>query len=133
MMTRFLTMAFALLLPVGITAQTFVPDHIAAIAGNYVGLAYNGHDLDPVTTVLVFDVQGRVTGTYRIDDEMGSFEGVLSGLVQEGGDHEFSLEWTDRDGEGFLYLTFNADYSAFDGFWTNTEGKSQLPWNGRRQ
>lgn len=109
-----------------------VPDSVAAIAGTYAGLAYNGQTLDPVVTVFAFDSEGRFSGNYRIEDETGAFEGRLSGLFQEG-EHRFSMEWTDRDGEGFLYIEFTQDYSAFDGFWTNTDGDSQLPWNGRRQ
>lgn len=109
-----------------------VPDEIAAIAGRYAGMAWNGNDLDPVVTVLAFDDQGRFTGTYQIEDETGLFEGRLSGLIQED-DHAYSLEWTDKDGEGFLYLDFSPDYSNFSGFWTNTDGESKLPWDGRRQ
>lgn len=124
-------LCFLILLSPAVLAAT-VPDSIAAIAGNYVGTAYNGGDLDPVATVLAFDDQGRFTGSYRIDDEAGSFEGNLSGLVPEG-DRTFSLEWTDRDGEGFLLLEFSEDYSSFSGVWTDTDGQIQRPYNGRRQ
>ena len=125
-------MLFILLLVSAAVSQAAVPDSIAAIAGRYAGNAWNGDDLDPVVTVLAFDDQGRFAGSYKIDDENGSFEGNLSGLAQEG-ERSFSLEWTDRDGEGFLYLDFSPDYSSFTGVWTNTDGLSQLPWNGRRQ
>jgi len=113
-------------------AMGAVPDSVAAIAGTYAGRAYNGNTLDPVITVFSFDSEGRFSGSYRIEDEQGSFEGRLSGLFQEG-DRRFSMEWTDRDGEGFLYIEFTPDYSGFDGVWTNTNGYSELPWNGRRQ
>lgn len=109
-----------------------VPDAVAAIAGNFTGYAYNGMNLDPVTTVLSFDDNGRFVGRYKVDDETRPFEGTLSGLIQEG-DRSFSMEWTDRDGEGFVYMEFNADYSSFNGFWTDTDGEDQFPWNGRRQ
>ena len=113
-------------------AFSAVPDAVAAIAGNYTGYAYNGMNLDPVTTVLAFDENGRFVGRYKVDDENRPFEGTLSGLIQEG-DRSFSMEWTDRDGEGFVYMEFSVDYSSFSGFWTDTDGEDQFPWNGRRQ
>ena len=120
-----------LLIPLVVNA-TPVPDSIAPIAGRYTGTVYNGNDLDPVVTVLAFDDQGRFAGSYRIDDENGSFEGTLSGLVQEG-ERSYSLEWTDRDGEGFLMLEFNNDYSSFTGAWTDTDGQYPRPYTGKRQ
>ncbi len=108
------------------------PESVLAIAGNYVGHAYNGANLDPVTTVMAFDDNGRFMGRYKVDDESRPFEGTLSGLIQEG-ERAFSMEWTDMDGEGFVYMEFNKDYSAFVGSWTTTDGDEQFPWNGRRQ
>ncbi len=113
--------------------QAAVPEGIMKIAGRYAGMAYNGGDLDPVVTVLSFDSQGRFAGSYSVEDENGIFEGRLSGLIKEEGEHSFSLEWTDQDGEGFVYLEFSPDYSSFDGVWTRTDGEEQFPWSGRRQ
>ena len=121
----------ALLLAAAV-AHAAVPDGVARIAGSYYGQAFNGGDLDPVTTVLAFDDRGRFTGNYQVEDETGIFEGSLSSLVQEG-ERSFSMEWTDQDGEGFVYLEFNADYSRFTGVWTTTDGNQQHPWTGRRQ
>ena len=112
--------------------QAAVPDSISAIAGRYAGMAYNGANMDPVVTVLAFDDQGRFAGTYYVEDEVQEFEGRLSGLIQEG-DRTFSLEWTDRFGEGFAWFEFSSDYSSFNGYWTNTDEENQFPWNGRRQ
>ncbi len=114
-------------------AQAAVPEGIMKIAGRYAGMAYNGGDLDPVVTVLSFDAQGRFAGSYSVEDENGFFEGRLSGLIKEEGEHSFSLEWTDQDGEGFVYLDFSPDYSSFNGVWTRTDGEEQFPWSGRRQ
>ena len=113
-------------------ARAAAPESVLAIAGNYVGYAYNGANLDPVTTVMAFDNNGRFIGRYKVDDEVRPFEGTLSGLIQED-ERAFSMEWTDMDGEGFVYMEFNADYSAFTGSWTTTDGDEMFPWNGRRQ
>lgn len=129
---RLLKTGFFALLFTPVIGLAAVPDDFLLITGRYVGQAYNGANMDPVVTVLGFDSQGRFAGTYSVEDEDGIFEGRLSNLIQEG-PRRFSLEWTDQHGEGFVYLDFSSDYSSFDGFWTNTDGQSQLPWNGRRQ
>ena len=66
-----------------LTANAAVPEDIARIAGNYSGYAYNGQNLDPVITVMRFEPNGRFTGQYKVEDENGDFEGVISGLIQE--------------------------------------------------
>jgi hypothetical protein len=114
------------------TVQAAVPDSIAAIAGRYVGTAYNGANMDPVVTVLSFDDRGRFNGTYYVADEVQEFEGRLSGLIQED-ERAFSLEWTDRFGEGFAYFEFSNDYSSFSGYWTTTDAEQQFPWSGSKQ
>lgn len=112
--------------------QAAVPDSVAAIAGRYAGRAFNGANMDPVVTVLAFDTQGRFSGTYSVEDEVQAFEGRLSNLIQEG-DRTFSMEWTDRFGEGFAWFEFSSDYSSFTGYWTNVDTEDQFPWSGRRQ
>ena len=126
------TATVAFLLSLSMLALAAAPEEISAISGTYAGRAYNGNNLDPVITVLAFDIQGRFSGTYKVDDETGVFDGRLSNLIPEG-DRAFSLEWTDQFGEGFVYLEFNADYSAFNGYWSDINGQDQFPWNGRRQ
>lgn len=115
-----------------ITVSAAVPENIARIAGNYSGYAYNGQNLDPVITVMRFEPNGRFTGQYKVEDENGDFEGVISGLIQEE-ERFFSMEWTDHDGEGFVYMEFSSDYSSFTGYWTNPDGDEEFPWTGRRQ
>lgn len=112
--------------------QAAVPDSVAVIAGRYAGTAFNGSNMDPVVTVLAFDDQGRFAGTYHVADEVQEFEGRLSNLVQEG-ERTFTLEWTDRFGEGFALFEFNSDFSAFSGYWTNADAEDMFPWSGRRQ
>lgn len=107
-------------------------ESVTSIAGNYSGYAYNGQNLDPVLTMLAFDENGRFMGSYKVDDENNPFQGTLSGLIQED-DRTYSMQWTDKDGEGFVYMEFSADYSSFSGFWTDPGGEQQFPWNGRRQ
>ena len=115
-----------------ITVSAAVPENIARIAGNYSGYAYNGQNLDPVITVMRFEPNGRFIGQYKVEDENGDFEGVISGLIQEE-ERSFSMEWTDHDGEGFVYMEFSSDYSSFTGYWTNPDGDEEFPWTGRRQ
>ena len=58
-LTIFLRSTLIVLLVFTVTlVQAAVPQGIMEIAGRYVGMAYNGGDLDPVVTVLSFDSQG---------------------------------------------------------------------------
>src|SRR5690606_34900820 len=93
-----------------------VPPELDAVVGTYRGQALNGATLDPVTTTFRFASGGRLVGEYVIDDEAGTFHGTISNAYYDNG--TLSVEWTDRDGEGFAELTFSSDFRRFDGFWS---------------
>ena len=124
---RFLALIY--LASSALLAQDLPPD-IAAIVGTYRGQAFNGGDLDPVTTTFRI-ASGRLTGSYVIEDELNTFEGTISNAFFEDG--VLRIEWTDRDGEGYAELTFSSDFRRFDGFWGSLDSAGENPWNGVKQ
>lgn len=67
----------------------------------------------------------RVTGTYKYRD--GRIEGTLNGSTLTG-------QWTQSNGKGRLIFNFNADFSAFSGYWSYNDAQPQpsSKWNGTR-
>ena len=107
------------------------PPDLAAIVGVYHGEAFNGGDLDPVTTTFRFAPGNRLVGEYVIEDESGVFQGTISNAFFEDG--VLQVEWTDRDGEGYAELTFSSNFTRFDGFWASFDSPNENPWNGIKE
>ena len=123
----FFTLFLLLTLPVSLAQE----QELNQLIGIYVGTALNGGNYDKVTTEINFN-NGRLTGTYSVEDETGIFQGHLSNFIREG-ERSYSLEWTDQYGEGYVYWEFSADYSSFSGYWGSLDSEQQYPWNGSRQ
>lgn len=104
---------------------------LSPFTGTYQGQVLNGGDLDPVITTFEFNPLGRFTGHYRIDEDGQWQEGVLSNVRLEDS-HTLSLEWTDRDGEGYVRFSFSEDYSRFSGYWGNRLSEDVHPWDGKK-
>lgn len=108
------------------------PPDLEALAGTYVGEVSNGGGMVPMTTVFEVSPDGRLSGSYRVEDVNYQYEGVLSNfqLLEGGG---LGMEWTDRFGEGFIEIEFASNYSRFYGVWGNYDMPQTLPLNGVRQ
>lgn len=108
------------------------PLDLEALAGTYVGEVSNGSGMVPMITVFEVSANGRLSGSYRVEEVDYNYEGVLSNfrLLEGGG---LGMEWTDRFGEGFIEISFAEDYSRFYGIWGNYDMPETLPMNGVRR
>lgn len=123
---------FLLLVSVPARAQD-VPD-LSPFVGIYEGLVLNGAGLEPITTTLRMGSGGRLVGDYVIMSRAeGEKPGTISNVFLEA-PGIVTLEWTDKDGEGFARLEFAADYRSFVGGWSTYEdSEANNPWSGERQ
>jgi hypothetical protein len=108
------------------------PESLRKVAGTFHGEVFNGTDLDPVVTRFSVDANGRISGSYTVDEENGAYSGMLSSIVFEDA-NTISMAWTDKFGEGYALLQFSSDYSSFTGEWTDVDGAGGLPWSGERR
>ena len=122
--------ALALLPALSLTAAE--PAGLQQLPGTFHGEVFNGTDLDPVVTSFSLDRNGRLSGSYTVDEENGAYSGMLSSIVFEES-YTISMAWTDKFGEGYALLEFSRDYSSFNGAWTDVDGAGGLPWTGQRQ
>lgn len=99
------------------------------IEGIYQGEVFNGGNLDPMTTTFSLGKNGRLLGHYLVEDEAGLMEGTMSNARLEG-PYRFSMEWTDKYGEGYLEIRFSPDFSSFEGFWSPRDRQEHFPMNG---
>ena len=99
--------------------------------GQYTGEILNGGTYDTIESVFSLTPDGRLSGTYTIHDETGSFNGTISNVRLEG-PRTISFEWTDKDGEGFAQLNFTQDYRSFSGYWGVHSSEQLYPWYGKR-
>ncbi len=112
-------------------AQEEIPD-LSPYAGTYQGLVLNGGGLEPITTTLRLASGGRLVGDYVIDSVEGEKPGTISNVYLEG-PGTLTLEWTDKDGEGFARLVFASDYRSFDGGWGTYDIEADNPWTGSKR
>lgn len=107
------------------------PDY-GPLTGTYEGQVFNGGDLDPIVTTFEFLPDGRLRGQYYIDEETGPIEGIVTNVYLLEG-RAYSVEWTDKHGEGQAVLSFSADFSSFNGYWIDGLDGSSHPWTGVKQ
>lgn len=106
-----------------------------ALAELPTGVTYQSYDgeirhLDGVYAVSVSFA--NADGSYKIKDSKEGTDGSLT-VVKWETDHQLLLKWKDKHGEGFLRITFNKNFTAFEGKWWNPKaGYLQGRWIGRR-
>jgi len=105
-------------------------DWTANVMGSYKGTITTGETEFPGTTTLTCS-KGILGGTYELDDNGTKVTGTLSGFSKTG-ERELKCTWTDPAGKGPFTLTFNEDFSAFEGTWTNDADASAGGWNGTK-
>ncbi len=131
MITRRLIVALLSLLPM-LPLTAAEPESLRLVAGTFHGEVFNGSDLDPVVTSFSVDANGRLSGSYDVEEENGAYSGSLTSIVFEDA-RTLSMAWTDKFGEGYALLEFSADFSSFSGTWTDVDGAGGLPWTGQRR
>ena len=121
----------ALALVLGSSALAVESDNVKNLIGTYEGKAFNGDGLYPVKTTFTMDVGNRLTGSYEMVGQSIKFHGHLSNIMFEG-PRTLTMQWTDKDGEGFATMEFSPDFKSFTGGWTDKNGSQSLPWNGKK-
>ena len=121
----------ALVLSVGPFANAAQDNNLKNLIGTFVGQAFNGDGLYPVTTTFTMEIGNRLTGSYELAGQNTRFHGHLSNIIFEG-PRTISMQWTDKDGEGFATMEFTPDFKSFTGGWTDKLGSSPLPWTGKK-
>ncbi len=107
-------------------------DTIKNLIGTYEGKAANGGGLYPVTTTFTMAIGNRLSGSYEVHGEDMTFRGHLSNVMFEG-PRTLSMQWTDKDGEGFVTMEFSSDFKSFTGGWTDKRSSDPMPWTGKKQ
>ncbi|MCO4319683.1 hypothetical protein M8997_021065 [Phyllobacterium sp. 21LDTY02-6] len=107
----------------------------ASPAGRYCGEVISSGDYQDVLTSLNVEIDGRISGTYKLDGPNGRTDGTLA--EQEAGSAgERTLVWTDKFGTGLLRLRFLGDFEGFKGVWGGSrDGRFDAPahsWTGTR-
>jgi hypothetical protein len=129
---RLLALAFAALAILGLTTVNGIA---ASPSGRFCGEAISSGDYQDVETNLNIDADGRLSGTYELDEPDGRVEGRL---IEQDLEHGTSrtLVWTDKYGTGLLSLEFSSDFTSFQGSWGGSvNGRFEAPshsWNGVR-
>ena len=115
-----------------ITAGSFAASADEAPSGAYVGKFTNS---DGATHRMLTEFTGSGTelgGKYlagNSDVILGDDAGSMT-LVERNG-QAFTFRWTDRWGSGLAYLTFEKDFTSFNGSWTY-KGRTEGKWTGTR-
>lgn len=107
----------------------------ASPAGRFCGEMISSGDYQDVETLLNVDRDGRISGTYELDEPNGRVDGTLAEKDPGAGTSRM-LVWTDKYGTGLLELHFSDDYKGFKARWGgSSNGRFDAPshsWNGSR-
>ncbi|MEI7950316.1 MAG: hypothetical protein WCI66_08800 [Gammaproteobacteria bacterium] len=121
----------ALVLMLGAVANGAEDNNIKSMIGTFEGMAFNGDGLYPVKTRFTMEIGNRLSGSYDLAGQNQSFHGHLSNFMFEG-PRTITMQWTDKDGEGFATMEFSSDFKSFTGGWTDKRGEDPLPWTGKK-
>ena len=122
----------ALALLLGSSAFSVETDNVKNLIGTYEGQAFNGDGLYPVKTTFTMEIGNRLTGSYDLDGQRVKFHGHLSNIMFAG-PRTLTMQWTDKDGEGFATMEFSQDFRSFTGGWTDKDGSPPATWNGKKK
>ncbi|UXN63687.1 hypothetical protein N8E89_14250 [Phyllobacterium sp. A18/5-2] len=107
----------------------------ASPAGRFCGEVISSGDYQDVETMLNVDKDGRITGTYELDEPDGRVEGTVT-EKEPGTGTSRTLVWTDKYGTGLLELDFADDYKDFKARWGGSNNgrfdAASHTWNGTR-
>lgn len=103
--------------------------------GTFSGQTFSGSGLVASETSFSTGPAGELQGSYWLAPEhpgQARDQGQLSDCRQTAS-HQMRCQWRDRFGSGVLEISFNPDFSAFDGRWGNgSQTSPALIWNGQR-
>ena len=102
------------------------------MAGIYEGVVESGSETRTITTCIVVQSDGRVSGIYVIDQGKTTVGGHLVEFSSSD-PLKASFIWQDDYGSGTLEMIFSPDYKSFSGSWTPSKEKSSYKWNGYKK
>jgi hypothetical protein len=74
---------------------------------------------------------GALTGTYRVEDEDGGYDGTLTDFTPSG-PCAGRFAWHDRNGDGVVRVEFHPERDRFDGEWGDDTPLRNHIFTGRR-
>lgn len=102
--------------------------------GKYCGELLSSGIMSEVETRFVQNTRsGTISGSYVFSDQGQPVEGVLADAGDDGDSSDLTriFIWRDKYGYGKLVVSFAADFSGFEGKWSDG-GPTLAPWNGKR-
>jgi hypothetical protein len=133
-----------LLLAIAVPTALAETDWLRAVTGSYRGDVSGEDYRDPVITEFFLTPEGTVVGSYLIVESSedgisepidGESVGVVLGALTDCEAimvAQLSCTWHDRYGSGSLKLTFDEDFSGFEGRWNLDSDPATYPWTGAR-
>jgi hypothetical protein len=128
-MQRRLWLLAAFCIAAGPLQAALAPGWAAAVADTYVGREWNAGVMACARTLFTLR-GGALVGHYWIGDT-DPFEGDLDDFVP-GADESGVFTWTDRYGQGSLYVRFGADGQTFFSLWGDDPAHMTHPGYGLR-
>lgn len=131
---RLLLAAALALLLAGCAAQTgdsMTASGPSPMVGTFDGKIMS-NSLIPAMTRIAQDKDMSLRGDYLMHESGGDVPGKLSSCKPTG-ERGLRCRWTDKYGSGTLRVTFNEDFSAFEGTWSADGSTKNYAWNGARR
>ena len=111
-------------------AHAAPPACAPAIVGPWSGKVWDAGLLKDLRTLFAV-AAGQLTGTYQVEDDSGGYDGTLTDFVPSG-PCAGTFRWSDRHGEGVVWVDFRPDRDRFDGAWGTDAPLPGYIFNGRR-
>jgi hypothetical protein len=99
--------------------------------GRYCGKLVSAGLLVDAETTFSTDEHGRVSGSYHFQDGDAVTDGRLQETGRDSGRTK-SLHWMDKYGHGRLVITFDPNFTQFDGHWGASDEVPDHFWIGQR-
>lgn len=102
--------------------------------GKYCGALLSSGVMTQVETRFVQNIKsGTISGSYVFSERGEPVAGMLADAGDDGDASDLTriFIWRDKYGYGKLVVTFAADFSGFEGKWSDG-GPVTAPWNGKR-
>jgi len=90
-------------------------DCYSDVVGTWRGPVLNGLGIEDMTTSFSIGSDGRLAGTYHIEDDV-PLDGTLTNF-RETGPCSGEFRWRDRDGSGTVRILFQPQLGRFVGRW----------------
>lgn len=114
----------------GMGARAAPPACAPDIVGSWTGKVMDAGRIKQLHTEFATR-SGMLTGTYRVEDADGGYDGTLTDFMPSGPCAGQFL-WHDRNGTGVVRIEFRPDRDRFDGEWGDDAPLQNQIFDGRR-